>query len=225
MTDAPPPASAEGDGEELAFRLFAPSAAPKTQVAGTESASTAQRIMLRSPSLDPAEAGFVQPRRPASYYTTGVPSDESKATFEASAISTEQLFSQSRIPWPGSRYPWKVLHIPSTQIPQTVRSQILQPAGFERLGNTEAPTKHRRKGKQTRIRIRMKLAKGKQRDEAKRKAAEDAEAAEKEKRTKRNREKKVKKKAREKAKKAAGAGAGAGGEAVVVGDDSGSGDD
>lgn len=221
MTDVPQDAAAEAEDEELAFRLFAPSAAPKVQAAETKPASTVQKIRLRSPSLDPAEAGFVQPRRPMSYYITGPETEDTKANFEAAAISAEQLLSQSRMPWPGSSYPWRVLHIPSTQIPKAVRSQILQPAGFERLGNTEPPNKRRRKGKQTRIRVRMKLAKGKQREEAKRKAAEEAEAAEKEKRTKRNREKKVKKKAREKAKKAAGAG----GEATVPGDESGSGDE
>jgi len=182
-----------------------------------------QKIRLRSPSLDLAEAGFIHPERPTSYYITGPQTQQSKATFEGAAISAEQLFSQSHIPWPGSSYPWKVLHIPSTQIPRSVRSQTLQPAGFERLGNTEPPTKRTRKGKQTRIRIRMKLAKGKQSEEARRKAAELAEAAEKDKRTQRNREKKIKKKAREKAKKAASGGPG--GEVAVAGDESGSGDD
>lgn len=220
MPDAHPEKAAEDDDEEVAFRLFA-STASRSERTKTEPAAAVQKIRLRSPSLDPAQAGFIQPRRPNSYYMTGPQTRESRSTFEAAAISAEQLLALSRQPRPGSSYPWKVLHIPSTQIPRKVRKQVLQPTSFERLGNTEAPKKHRRKGKQTRIRIRMKLAKGKQREEAKRKAAEEAEAAEKEKRTKRNREKKVKKKAREKAKKAAAGG----GEAIAPYDDSGSGDD
>ena len=208
MDDAPAEAAAaEDEDEEMMFQLFAPSkSAPKAGQA--EPQPSAQKIRIRSPSVDAATRGFLQPSRPRSYHFTDTPSEELRTTYEAAALSGERILELSNSPWPGSAYGWRVLHIPSSQVTREVRIASAQqaPTGFSKLGQLEAPSKRKRAGKKLRIKIRSKAEAAKAKQEAALKAKDAKEEAEKEKRTRRNREKKVKRKAKEKAKKAEGGG-------------------
>lgn len=201
MDDAPQETAPADEDEEMAFQLFAPSRST-AKTAQPETEQTVQKIRIRSPSVDLAEAGFLKPGRPQSYYFAEPANGEEKAALAASALSGEQILQLSTLPRPGSAYHWKVLQIPSSQLSRAARLQA--PAGFSKLGQLEAPTKRRRAGKKLRIKMRTKAAASKAKQEAAQKAKEAKDEAEKEKRTRRNREKKVKRKAKEKAKKAEG---------------------
>jgi hypothetical protein len=208
MDDAPAEAAAQDEDEEMMFQLFAPSkSAPKAGQA--EPQPSAQKIRIRSPSVDAATRGFLQPSRPRSYHFTDTPSEELRTTYEAAALSGERILELSKnSPWPGSAYGWRVLHVPSSQISRGARIASAQqtPAGFSKPGQLEAPSTRKRAGKKLRIKIRSKAEAAKAKQEAALKAKDAKEEAEKEKRTRRNREKKVKRKAKEKAKKAEGGG-------------------
>ncbi|KAM0713532.1 hypothetical protein Q7P37_010494 [Cladosporium fusiforme] len=217
MNDAPQEPAAVDDDEEMAFQLFAPSK-PATKDAQPEAEQSVQKIRIRSPSVDLADAGFLRPNRPQSYYFAEPANGEEKAELAAAALSGEQILKLSTLPRPGCAYNWKVLHIPSSQVSRAARLQT--PAGFSKLGQLEAPTKRKRAGKKLRIKMRTKAAASKAKQEAAQKTKEAKEEAEKEKRTRRNREKKVKRKAKEKAKKAEG-----GGDAAQEGEDVSSGEE
>lgn len=206
MEDAPPEPAADDEDEEMMFRLFAPTK-PTASADQPEPQPSVQKVRIRSPSVDPAEAGFLQPHRPRSYYFAAEPGSDAKAAFDASALSGEQILKLSSVPWPGSAYNWKVLHIPQSQVSREARVQMA--TAFSKLGNLEPPTKRRRAGKKLRIKMRTKAAATKAKQEAAQKAKDAKEEAEKEKRTRRNREKKVKRKAKEKAKKTEGGAEGA----------------
>ena len=205
MDDAPAVAATEDEDEEMMFQLFAPSK-PTTATAQTEQQPAAQKIRIRSPSLDPATIGFIHPRRPQSFYLAEPLSEKAKAEIEASAISGKQVLELSTLPQPGCAYEWKVLYVPASQVSRAARIAAAEqaPAGFSRLGKFEAPAKRRRAGKKLRIKIRSKAQAAKAKEQAALQAKDAKEEAEKEKRTRRNREKKVKRKAKEKAKKAEG---------------------
>lgn len=205
MADTPAVPTAEDEDEEMMFQLFAPS---KSTAATAQAESAAQKIRIRSPSLDPATTGFVNSGRPIDYYLAEPLSDKAKAEIEVSAISGKQVLELSTLPQPGCAYEWKVLHIPASQVSRAARVAVAEQtaAGFSRLGKFEAPAKRRRAGKKLRIKIRSKAEAAKAKQQAATQAKEAKEEAEKEKRTRRNREKKVKRKAKEKAKKAEGAG-------------------
>jgi hypothetical protein len=220
MDDAPAEPTNQDEDEEMMFQLFAPSkSAPTTGQA--EPQPSAQKIRIRSPSVDATTRGFLQPSRPRSYHFADTPSDELRTTYEAAALSGEQILQLSNSPWPGSAYNWRVLHIPSSQVSREARiaSAEQTPAGFSKFGQLEAPSKRKRAGKKLRIKIRSKAEAAKAKQEAALKAKDAKEEAEKEKRTRRNREKKVKRKAKEKAKKAEGGGDGADGTDVEESDD------
>lgn len=211
MDDAPAVPSAEDEDEEMMFQLFAPSK-PTTATTQTEPQPVAQKIRIRSPSLDPATFGFTHPGRPTTFYLAEPLGGTAKAEIEASAISGKQVLELSTLPQPGCAYEWKVLHIPTAQVSRAARIAAAEqaPAGFSRLGKFEAPARRRRAGKKLRIKIRSKAEAAKAKQQAALQAKDAKEEAEKEKRTRRNREKKVKRKAKEKAKKAEGGGAGDG---------------
>lgn len=221
IPDAPGPA-AEDDDEELAFNLFAPTASTANAEPSTgDPTSTAQKIRLRSPSLNIADAGFAQPARNRSYYFAFPADGQKKFNFEASALSTSQIFSLSHHPWPGSVYPWKVLHISVSDLSRIQRLQLSQhapPSGSSMLGKLDSPPKRRRLGKKARIAVRQKHRAEVAKQEQASKSKEVKETEEKEKRVRRNREKKLKRRAKEKAKKAAGGLADAGEESSTDGD-------
>lgn len=222
MDDAPAVSTAEDEDEEMMFQLFAPTKST-TATAQTEPQPAAQKIRIRSPSLDPATTGFLHPGRPTSYYLAEPLSEKAKAEIEASAISGKQVLDLSTLPQPGCAYEWKVLHIPASQVSRAARVAVAEQiaAGFSRLGKFEAPAKRRRTGKKLRIKIRSKAEAAKAKQQAATQAKEAKEEAEKEKRTRRNREKKVKRKAKEKAKKAGGAEAANGADGAADSADSG----
>lgn len=174
----------DDDGDDLDFQLFATS---KT------TAAPANRIRLRSPTPTVGEPGFVQANRDSSYYFAPTLSSKDKDNLQYSALSGVQVLTNAHIPWPGSAYPWKILHLPSSSLTRSARSQSTALLA-KRLEAGAEPKKRTRPGKNFRIKVRTKLA-------ASKAAVERKEAEEREKRTRRNREKKVKKKMREKAKK------------------------
>ncbi|KAK5163559.1 uncharacterized protein LTR77_010508 [Saxophila tyrrhenica] len=188
------------DGEDLDFRLFS---APK-QAKSTSEQTTAQRIRLRSPSMDNSHPGFLGSGRRQTYYLATAPSPVDQEKFHAAAMTGQQVHALSRSHCPGSEYSWKVLSIPRSHQAKDVQS--FAPELFQKLLPSGVSTKRTRPGKKYRIRLRTKKAAALEKTSAAKAAAEAKEVAEREKRTQRNREKKVKKKMREKAKKHAGAG-------------------
>lgn len=209
MDDAPAVPTAEEEDEEMMFQLFAPSKTTAT-TDQAEPQPTAQKIRIRSPSIDATTAGFLQPSRPRSFYFADELSDDERAAYEAFALSGEQILQLSSQPRPGCAYSWKILHIPSSQLSRAARIASAQqtPAGFSKLGKLEEPTKRKRAGKKLRIKIRTQAEAAKAKQLAASMSKAEKEEAEKEKRTRRNREKKVKRKAKEKAKKLEGGGDG-----------------
>jgi len=216
MGYTPADPAVEDEDEEMMFQLFAPPKSTAT-TAQSEPQPAAQKIRIRSPSLDPTTIGFLQPARSKSHYLAEPLNDKARAEIEAAAISGQQILELSTLPQPGCAYEWKVLHIPASQVSRAARIAAAEqtPAGFSRLSKFEAPAKRRRAGKKLRIKIRSKAEAAKAKQQAALQAKDAKEEAEKEKRTRRNREKKVKRKAKEKAKKAEG------GEGTADVDDSG----
>ncbi|KAK5122807.1 hypothetical protein LTR85_003722 [Meristemomyces frigidus] len=190
------------EDDQLEFQLFA-----STNKLATEPAN---RIRLRSPTPPTGDPGLVNSTRNSDYYFAPSLTAADEERLASSALSGEDVLSRLNVPWPGSRYAWKVLHLPPSSLTQSARTQ--NAALSFKLSNQhddddEAPGKRTRPGKKTRIKVRVKLA-------ASRTAAQTKEVAEKEKRIRRNREKKVKKRLREKAKKVGG-GAGGGQDEVA----------
>ena len=186
--------------EGLEFQLFA---APKKSGGDLKAYAPAEthRIRLRSPSLDPEKVGFVRPHRYQGYYFARELTAEEKNQMENAAVTGRQVLSHATSPWPGTAYPWKILHLPSSRSAKALPSQLHIP----RLGDPSPAKKRTRPGKKYRIKIRKKAAAALEKKEERKAQEEKREAEEREKRTRRNREKKVKRKAKEKAKKADGA--------------------
>ena len=187
--------------EDMAFNLFAPSRSAKT---GETQPGAANKVRLRSPSVDTTRQGFLGNGRDRSYYFADQPSIETEQNYAASALSGGQVQAQSQSPWPGSHYDWKVLKISSSQQSKDVLSSA--PLLFRKLVDGSETTKRTRPGKKYRIRLRTKRAALLSKQEAAKAAADAKEVAAQEKKTRRNREKKVKKRARDKAKLATGGG-------------------
>ncbi|KAJ9665450.1 hypothetical protein H2201_004528 [Coniosporium apollinis] len=177
----------EQSEDELEFRLFA--APPTVATSGL------QRIRLRSPPVDNAEASFVQLHRPPSYYFTGELSQAELELLESVAVSGDDVIKRSRSPWPGSTYAWKVTVVSATGKVRRNTAEEVQP--------DKAVSKRKRIGKKHRIALRKKAQAEAEKKAAATRTAAEREATEREKRTRRNRGKKVKKKEKEKAKKTA----------------------
>lgn len=195
------PAQEDGSEEELEFSLFAP-----TKATSNDAAAPTQRIRIRSPTPEEREPGFIVPRRDRAYYFTGSLNAAQAREYAIAAVTGEDVLARSHSSWPGSRYSWKVIHIPKSQA-KLAGFQNLTPK-LSRFLPEEAQKKRTRLGKKSRIKKRQRAAveKAKEEDESKMKA--EKELAERAKKAKRNREKKFKKRARDKAKKAAGVGGG-----------------
>ncbi|KAK6399464.1 hypothetical protein LTR95_019430 [Oleoguttula sp. CCFEE 5521] len=183
----------ESEQEGLEFRLFAKPSLQST----TAASQPTQRVNVRSPSVDPTTAGFVQPEGPRSRYFTRLTNEEERYRLDFAAVTSDQIQALANSPWPGSTYEWKMQYInvhgyPTSAMPT---AQTSNPKA-----TVAKSTKQCKLSKAARIRQRVRLGKVR----AARDAAENAGAAEREKKSARNREKKLKKKAREKAKKAAG---------------------
>jgi hypothetical protein len=188
--------NAADDEEELEFCLFAPSADISRP---EEKSKPVAKIRLQSPEAQDATPGFTQAQRDQSYYLTQTPTAEKQQDFEISAFTGDQIIAQSKIPWTGSAYAWRVTRLSCTR---KQRLALAEPNSvYEKLLGAAVPATRKRKGKAARIKVRKQIADRKAKEEQKRKVAEENDAMDREKRTRRNREKKVKKKLREKAKK------------------------
>jgi len=181
--------------DEFDFRLFGNS----VRAADQSSHGPVQKITIRSPSPMRQEAGSIISTRPLSYYVSTAPSSAERQKIDFSAMTGEQVLARSQSLRPGSKYPWKVLHLSTANEAKSIRGTK---SLFERLVNSDAPETRKRPGKKHRIKIRVKLAKQQAAQTARKLNAETRDAEEREKRTRRNREKKIKAKARERAKKA-----------------------
>ena len=188
--------------EAYEFRLFS---APTSKPSDPQRPHNApQRIVLRSPTPPSGDPGFINPRRPDTYYFTGPNSPEKSEQYRTAAITAEEIFKGLAVRWRGAELPWRliILKSPHSSSPLYPRKPATQPA--DNTTTTTLPSKHKRSGKKRRIAIRTKLAAKSAKELAKKQSLAEKEAAEKEKRTWRNREKKVKRKEKEKAKKAQG---------------------
>ncbi|KAK0794754.1 hypothetical protein LTR59_007672 [Friedmanniomyces endolithicus] len=181
-----------GDPEEdLDFRLFA-------AVSTADGVSAANKIRLRSPTPQTTAAGFVVPGRGRRYYFAETSATGDKENFARAALSGAQVLALSLKPWPGSAYPWKVVHVPSTKGRLPSGSVAVK----DRIDvTTDLLAKRKRPGKKSRIKIRTKLAISRVEAEKSQANAVAREAAEREKRVRTNRAKKLKRRAQEKAKK------------------------
>nr|POF11511.1 hypothetical protein CFP56_44349 [Quercus suber] len=187
------------EDEDLDYLLFAPNSSSK---------QTTQKITIRTPTPQYAEPGFVNPSRPHGFYfTSGTNSEQ----FEQAAVTGNQILSQSKAPWLGSSYAWKVVHLPHAAVTKAARRND----GTSSPAKTDSESKCRRKGKKGRIIDRRRHEVERQRRgtaprqaQASGRVARESqslqpmsEAARLEK-SARNREKKLKRRAREKKKKA-----------------------
>ncbi|KAF2146164.1 uncharacterized protein K452DRAFT_283456 [Aplosporella prunicola CBS 121167] len=207
---APATADADADSdEELDFRLFAAPTATTTN-AGPDTAPgpkpLAQKIRVRSPSLDPAEAGFLAPRPQTHYFTPGTGALPA-AELAAAALSGKQVLQLSRAAWPGCVVPWKVVRVDAAG--RELRRRVEGHAcvvgeGGGGVAGEEGQGKKKRKGKKARIALRVKVRAREEKKAVEERMKREREEAEREKRTRRNREKKVKKRVRDKAKRVAG---------------------
>ncbi|KAK5730181.1 hypothetical protein LTR15_000115 [Elasticomyces elasticus] len=178
---------AEDTEDLLDFRLFAP----------TSATGNASKIRLRSPKPQTTAPGFVAHERNLNYYLAEVPSSADKGKYESAALSGTEVLALSHTPWPGSAYPWKVLHV----ISQGSREGSAMAVNDIVIGPTPA-TKRKQPGKKARIQIRVKLAAQRAETDKQQTDAKAREVADREKRVRLNRAKTLRKRAREKARKA-----------------------
>ena len=176
--------------EEVAFRLFAPSS---TQVDG----GAAKVIRIRSLTPENEEAGLVDPHRDRRYYFVGQRTPGEVQQYALAAVSGEEVLARSRSYWPGSVYPWKIIHIRAAQAKSAFRADNTS----MNIMLAEDSTRRRRLGKKGRIRKRQKYAKREARAKEQSVVLAEKERLAREKKARRNREKKFKKRARDKTKK------------------------
>ncbi|KAK4962489.1 hypothetical protein LTR10_000115 [Elasticomyces elasticus] len=181
--------SAESDEDLLDFRLFAP----------TSATGNASKIRLRSPTPQTTAPGFVVPKRNLNYYLAEPPASVDKVQCQSAALSGTEVLALSHTPWPGSAYPWKVLHV---SVQGRRKSAVSTDKGAAPGPTSASAPKRKQPGKKARVQIRVKLAAqraeaGKQQIDAKAR-----EIADREKRVRLNRAKTLRKRAREKARKA-----------------------
>ncbi|MCJ1420949.1 hypothetical protein MMC32_007309 [Xylographa parallela] len=189
--DTPDRASPEEEEEAYEFRLFA---RPVIEFFSVEGEPTkASRIILRSPSPVIGEPGFVQPRRPDSYYFTNKATVEEESRYESAALSGEAVRAEQSRRRPGCELAWRVMTI---KLPSIGSSKLS-------IVRSDVQAAKKRAGKKRRIVLRKRLVLEQAKKAALSMSKVEREAAEREKRTRRNREKKVKKKVKEKLKKAA----------------------
>lgn len=182
----------QADDDELDFRLFSAPKAADREI---------HKVRVRSPSLGPGDAGFVQPNRDPSYYFTQDLPDTFRENFQSVALTGEQIHTFAKQPWPGSAYGWKVLHLPPSALSKEIRRNETEYLPL--LVDESTGTTRKRPGKKYRIKLRHKHAAFEARKAAEETAAAEKESALREKRTRLNRAKQIKKRARDKARKAA----------------------
>ena len=164
----------DDDGEEAVdFRLFAST---------KEHPST--RIVLRSPTPQRGETGFVIAQRPHGRYFTGKTTQAKSEQYRQAAISGEEVIAGLKTKYTGLALPWKVTVINSSD---PSLSTIPPPVKTSRAGN-----KRTRKGKKTRLAIRKRYEKAQTQNMRDTSAKLEKEQVEKDKRNRKNRERKIK---------------------------------
>ncbi|KAL8800095.1 MAG: hypothetical protein Q9182_005407 [Xanthomendoza sp. 2 TL-2023] len=171
--------------EAYEFQLFSQKPKPSTI-----SAPQPQRILLRSPSPEIKEPGFVHPNRSPRFYFTGAESRENRQRFREVAVEGHDVQKESQAKWPGYELPWRLTTITFHSTKQAVAAP--------RIAGTTEPGTRKRVGKKRRIILRTRLQALKERQEIARLAEAEKEALATEKRSRKNREKKLKR--REKAR-------------------------
>ena len=148
------------------------------------------KIRIRTPTPDPDTLkGHLTTARPLSHYLTSALSKAIKlklrAQYSSSAITHLELHHLASVPWPGTRLPWRVRHLPSPASKTAPSLASRQPAS----GRTK-PNKKRRIALRTHTR----------RGLIERAKTEVTVKADEEKRKSRNRVKKLKRRAKKKDK-------------------------
>ncbi|KAL9036250.1 MAG: hypothetical protein Q9180_004409, partial [Flavoplaca navasiana] len=177
------PCSQEEEAYE--FQLFSQRSRPSAI-----SAPQPSKVLLRSPSPDAKEPGFVRPARSQNFYFTGPITTEARKRFQDAAIEGQQVMRESQMVWPGSWVPWR---LNTVTLPAYKRVNM-----HPKLLETKREGKRKRPGKKRRIAVRKKIQSWKKREEVARLAEADKAAFLAEKRSRRNREKQLKR--REKAR-------------------------
>ncbi|KAK5719651.1 hypothetical protein LTR17_015278 [Elasticomyces elasticus] len=189
-----PPLVAEDNEDLLEFRLFAP----------TSATGNASKIRLRSPTPQTTAPGFVVHERNLNYYFAEPSKSAEKGNYESAALSGAEVDALSRTPWPGSAYPWKVLHV-SIQGRRKSSLSTDKGAAPAPAPASASAAKRKQPGKKARIQIRVKLAAQRAESDKQQTDAKAREIADREKRVRLNRAKTLRKRAREKARKAGAA--------------------
>ncbi|KAL8754015.1 MAG: hypothetical protein Q9199_004629 [Rusavskia elegans] len=181
------PSEILGDPNEEAyeFQLFSQKSRPSA-------ISTPQppKVLLRSPSPEAKEPGFVRPARSQDSYFTGAVSPEAQRRFRDVAIEGERVITESQTVWPGSQLRWRLTTLTLPSYKQARR--------YSNSLDTAQAEKRKRPGKKRRIAVRTKTQARKRREEVVQIAEAEKAAFLTEKRSRRNREKKLKR--REKAR-------------------------
>ncbi|KAK5676849.1 hypothetical protein LTS10_010613 [Elasticomyces elasticus] len=180
---------AEDTEDLLDFRLFAP----------TTATGNTSKIRLRSPTPQTTAPGFVVHERNPNYYLAEPPSSADKDKYESAALSGAEVVALSCTPWPGSAYPWKVLHVSSQG---RRKSSVSTDRGAAPAPAPASAAKRKQPSKKARIQIRVKLAAQRVENDKQQTDAKAREVADREKRVRLNRAKTLRKRAREKARKA-----------------------
>jgi Fungal protein of unknown function (DUF2011) len=171
--------------EELEFRLFA------------SGPITSSKIRVKSPDLGNKPMGFVVPNRPDSYYFKEAVSTRESSEFDSVALSSEQILSLSKVPWPGCSLPWRVRVVS----PKESGGNINQKTLLGHAAKMEAPvirslrTKPSKKARIARRKKALAAEKGKA-------EAAEKEAALREKKTRKNRLQKLKRREKKRNEKA-----------------------
>ncbi|KAL8898350.1 MAG: hypothetical protein Q9192_002132, partial [Flavoplaca navasiana] len=180
------PCSQEEEAYE--FQLFSQRSRPSAV-----SAPQPPKVLLRSPSPEAKEPGFVRPARSQNFYFTGPVTTEARKRFQDAAIEGQQVMRESQtvlFVQPGSWVPWRL----NTVTLSAYKRVNMHP----KLLDTTREGKRKRPGKKRRIAVRTKIQTRKKREEVARLAEADKAAFLAEKRSRRNREKQLKR--REKAR-------------------------
>ncbi|KAL8674589.1 MAG: hypothetical protein Q9168_001032 [Polycauliona sp. 1 TL-2023] len=181
----PPEMPGDLDEEAYEFQLF-------SQKSRQSAASTLQppKILLRSPSPETKEPGFVRIARSQDFYFTGAVTLHDRRQYQEAAIEGERVLSESQTAWPGSQLYWRLTTL--TCPPEK------QGNANPEISGTVPAGKRKRPGKKRRIAVRIKTQARRKREEVIRVAEAEKTEFLTEKRTRRNREKKLKR--REKAR-------------------------
>lgn len=81
----------EEEAEAFDFRLF--STSTKKIPGAAEVHDKPQKIVIKSPSPENGDPGFTQPRRPESYYFTGVSAPKRRQQYEEVAVSAQEVLN------------------------------------------------------------------------------------------------------------------------------------